>query len=208
MKKIVRAIFCFYMSFLIMGMYSFKNSFSGLEYNLRQQSKFVENGLKLKYILEDAEMDDECNRITDCFEGYNYNIKKKEQYTNIKMNKGKLDIESNIWNENGNIYVEIVLINKDENNNIDDLYELCNNIRKIKLNDIEYFRYYKGKTKKSIINNLDKNFNLREFEILDINNGYTATAYLQEKQKVNLAEVKYDTGMYIIIATPIIFTTY
>jgi hypothetical protein len=49
---------------------------------------------------------------------------------------------------------------------------------------------------------------IRKINILKINNGYTGTGYLSNGEKINFALVKYNTGSYIIIGTPIIFTTY
>ena len=45
-------------------------------------------------------------------------------------------------------------------------------------------------------------------ESLNINNGYISEAISENDQDINIGRIKYDTGSYLIIGTPVIFVTY
>ena len=47
-----------------------------------------------------------------------------------------------------------------------------------------------------------------EFEKLDISNGSVAKATMIDSTNINIGQITYDTGSYLIIGTPIIFVTY
>ena len=44
--------------------------------------------------------------------------------------------------------------------------------------------------------------------MINIENGKVGRAFLKDNTRVNLGYVKYNTGEYIIIGTPVIFVTY
>ena len=50
--------------------------------------------------------------------------------------------------------------------------------------------------------------NIKDINALDIHNGYVGTAKLQDGERVNFAVSNYDKGTYLVIGTPIIFSTY
>ena len=65
-----------------------------------------------------------------------------------------------------------------------------------------------GHTAKVARDDLEKNLNIKVNEYLDINNGCVAEATFEDNQHINIGQIKYDTGSYLIIGTPIIFVTY
>ena len=45
-------------------------------------------------------------------------------------------------------------------------------------------------------------------KILEISNGSIAKATLMDGTNINIGQISYDTGSYLIIGTPVIFITY
>ena len=73
-----------------------------------------------------------------------------------------------------------------------------------------YFKYVKGK-----INNTEEGLyiveetkRIKDIDTLDIHDGYVGTGKLQDGERVNFAVSNYDKGTYLVIGTPIIFSTY
>jgi len=188
-----------------------KNSFSVLETNITNISEFQENGAKLQYKTRDNIGKESArikeyltNNINGSYREINKNqfeIFNNNFYTNIKM-----------WCEDKYTYVEITLINKSAKYTTVDLKTILEKSENKKSENKQYFFYYEGKEKgldnNYSIDKLAKENNIQKTNLLNINNGYTGTGYLNNGDKVNFALTKYNTGSYIIIGTPIIFATY
>ncbi len=174
-----------------------------IEYNF-----FCENGVKCNYTTcEKAEK--EINRIKSLiikYKNLDY-IKTSKNYLEAKGDNKEIYIYT--YNNKIGCKVEIKIVNYEKRNNVN---KLINNLIKLQnsaAKNIRYFSYIKGKvsnieeTLKEIKNNKD----LKDIKTVNINNGYTGTAKYKN-EKINFAINNYDTGSYIIIGTPIIFTTY
>ena len=76
--------------------------------------------------------------------------------------------------------------------------------------DIRYFQYIKGKinNKNITIDKIKKIQEMKNINTLDIHNGYVGTANLYNGERVNFSVCTYNTGSYLVIGTPVIFTTY
>ena len=190
---------------------STKNSFNTLEINMKNISEFEENGVKLQYKTRD-DITKESYRIRKCLTN-EINLKYMEIGNNeFEAYNTDFDINIKIWIENKYTYVEIILINKNSKYTTVDLHNMLKRIENTRLENIQYFLYYKGK-EKELNNNyfkdklLEENY-IQNIKILDINNGYSGTGYLGNGEKINFALINYNTGSHIIIGTPIIFTTY
>ncbi|MEG1870859.1 MAG: hypothetical protein RR192_02545, partial [Peptostreptococcaceae bacterium] len=122
------------------------------------------------------------------------------------------DITVVLWEENNETMVEIAVIN---NNPLMESLLLKRNLEKLLNNNStkeKYFSYVKGKIElqsyekieETIMNSIKKD----TLEVLNIHNGYSATAEFRDNQRVNMGYMEYDSGRQIIIGTPIIFVTY
>lgn len=188
-----------------------QNSFSVLESNVLNISEFQENGVKLQYKTREN-IEKESDRVKQ------YLIKKiNGSYR--EMNKNQFEISDNnfhtdikLWCQDKYTYVEITLINKNAKYTTIDLKRILKKLENQKSENIQYLSYYEGKVKELDNNySIDKLVNendIQKIELLKINNGYTGTGCLSDGHKINLSKIRYNTGSYIIIGTPIIFATY
>lgn len=169
------------------------NSYRNLEEKVSTETNFVENGVKVEYKTEKS-VNEEKERIEN----------------ELEKNKMKLeenfDIDFNVWEESNITYTSIKIINRNKENST---LEIKNNLNKLIENNIKdrkFFEYYKGTLNKNkeiaYIEKLEK-----ETELLKIENGYTGKIKLG-KDNVNVGLINYDTGLNLIIGTPVIFTTY
>jgi hypothetical protein len=216
MKNKISIVIFILVSFLNIGAISSevsntKNSFGNLETNISNISEFKENGLKLQYMTKDN-IEKEGIRIKDYLTNHTNGKYEKINENEFEIVNGDFDIKTKIWCEDKYTYVEITLINTNVQYTSIDLKNILKNVENTKVENTQYFSYYEGKEKGIDTNYFaDKLVNenyIRKINILKINNGYTGTGYLSNGEKINFALVKYNTGSYIIIGTPIIFTTY
>jgi hypothetical protein len=212
--KISMAILMLLLSFFEIGAVSDNISGSGnalnsLELKARNVSEFEENGVKLQYRTK-QDMQKEIYRIKE------YLIRNIEgDYEEINKNQFEVfnqsyNINVKIWREDKYSYVEIVLINKNSEYLTTNLIGMIKKVENRESENVQYFSYYEGKNLDngySISKLLDEN-DLANTELLEINNGYTGTGYLNNGYKINFALIKYNTVSHIIIGTPIIFTAY
>ena len=56
--------------------------------------------------------------------------------------------------------------------------------------------------------NKENKLKIKVSESLDINNGVVAKASMMDGTDINIGQITYDSGSYLIIGTPIIFVTY
>lgn len=171
---------------------------------------FLENGVKMNYCSNlDIEM--EYDRLLNEFkENYNGNL---EVDTNKIMYKdSKSDIKVVLWEENNKTMVEVILINNDSLKNSLSLKQELEKLQNNNVSEEKYFTFVKGKIEEDRYDKIDKmlmnSIKKDTLEVLDIHNGYVATATFKDNQRVNIGYMEYDSGRQVIIGTPIIFVTY
>ncbi len=208
MKCKISILIILLLSFINIGSAAYRSNtnFTYIEKKISSQSEFVENAIKVRYITNNK-VNDESKKIKHIFKDYVCVNEKKENRDVIYFSKKYITIEISMWYESENLHVEIILNNTNKNYTTNELMKIINEIKDKMIKDAHVYYYYKGKINKPIINNFLKNEKFNNIEGLKINNGYTGIANYKD-EKINFAEVKYDTGLYIIIASPIIFTTY
>ena len=112
------------------------------------------------------------------------------------------------------IKVQVILINNDVSKSEEELKKLSQKIRNDNFINERYFSFIKGKIEteeKNIFEDVENKLKIKINEKLDIsngNNGCVAEATFEDNQHINIGQIKYDTGSYLIIGTPIIFVTY
>lgn len=185
------------------------NSFSNMEFSLINKSEFIENGCKIQYKTKNS-IYSERNRVKDyiidkCSVNYKTVEKSKIEFLNDYM-----QIETDLWNDDEYTYVAITIINNNTDYKTDKLINILKGLENESFIEVEYYKYYKGRLAcdkeeqyvKDIVNSI---YNV---DVIRINNGYTGNGYCNYGEKINFAISNYNTGTYIIIGTPIIFTTY
>lgn len=213
MKKVF-FVFLLIFSLLIIGGKEYKceskeDSFSKIEGYVINNYDFVQNGIKLEYTV-DEKLCKEYLRIKQFFEENNFLVLSTEN-NNITAESENIDYSINICEYNDLIKVQVILINNDVSKSGEELKKLSQKIRNDNFINERYFSFIKGKLNtqdKNLIDDLEKNLNIKVNEYLDINNGCVAEATFEDNQHINIGQIKYDTGSYLIIGTPIIFVTY
>jgi len=85
-------------------------------------------------------------------------------------------------------------------------------IQNIAAENIKYFNFIKVKIieeqKQHILETIENNVKKDTLEVIDIHNGSVAKGELKDGNRINIGYIKYDTGEYLIIGTPVIFVTY
>ena len=213
MKKVF-FVFLLIFSLLIIGGKEYKceskeDSFSKIEGYVINNYDFVQNGIKLEYTV-DEKLCKEYLRIKQFFEENNFLVLSTEN-NNITAESENIDYSINICEYNDLIKVQVILINNDVSKSEEELKKLSQKIRNDNFINERYFSFIKGKLNtqdKNLIDDLEKNLNIKVNEYLDINNGCVAEATFEDNQHINIGQIKYDTGSYLMIGTPIIFVTY
>lgn len=170
--------------------------------------EFSEVGVKIEYYITDKTIG-EIDRL---------NKELLKYYKMVCLNSSENSLE--FFDENRYVYVfgydkekeskiEIEVISYNEEK-ICDLMEVLTHLQNNKGNKIRYFQYIKGKINNvdTTIKDIKNNTELENMKILDIYNGYVGTAEYKKCNKISFAINNYDTGCYLIIGTPAIFTTY
>lgn len=169
---------------------------------------FCENGVKCSYSIN-GKAENEINRINLLLLKYKdlNDIKITNNYLEAKTEDEEISIYT--YNEKFGCKVEIKIVNYEKENNINKLMKELIELQNNNGNDKKYFSYIKSR-----INNIEEtlkdvknNKNLKDVRTININNGYTGIAKYKN-EKINFAINNYDTGSYLVIGTPIIFTTY
>ena len=60
----------------------------------------------------------------------------------------------------------------------------------------------------NVFEDIENKLKINISESLDISNGSIAKATMMDGTDINIGQITYDTGSYLIIGTPIIFVTY
>lgn len=186
-----------------------EDSFSKIEGYVMNNYDFVQNGIKLEYTVDET-LSNEYLRIKQFFDENNFLLLSTDK-NNITAESENIDYSISICEYNGLIKVQVILINNDISKSEEELKKLSQKIRSDNFINERYFSFIKGKINtqdKNLIGDLEKNLNIKVNEYLDINNGCVAEATFEDNQHINIGQIKYDTGSYLIIGTPIIFVTY
>ena len=171
--------------------------------------EFIENGIKLEYIVK-ADINYEFKRINEIFKSKNDLIVTTSELC-ISAKGKNINYNVNIYNYNGLTKVEVIAINKDKTLSQKNLELLVQEIRNSNFIDERYFSFIKGKIEteeKNIFEDVENKLKIKINEKLDISNGSVAKATMIDSTNINIGQITYDTGSYLIIGTPIIFVTY
>lgn len=186
----------------LMGTGLVKNmGYKSIENEVMKETTFKENGVKIQYNIKSS-LDKEIERIKGIYIKEN-KIEETEDNSHFYI-VGDKNIEINLWCEDGIVFVEAISIN---NNKDISTISLKNNLKKLqnqKTNSVKYFEYYKGR-----LNSINSLKEIKEEEgFTKVHNGYVGNYSLENESKISYGIMEYDTGVYVIVGTPIIFTTY
>lgn len=186
-----------------------KDLFNEVERYVLNEYEFIQNGMKLEYTIE-ADINDELKRIDKILESKNGSIVTKGENWISSENKN-INYSVNIYNYDELTKVEVIVINTDRTLSESCLKLLVKEIRNSNFINERYFSFIKGKIKtedKNIFEDVENKLKIRVSENLDISNGSIAKATMPDGTNLNIGQITYDTGSYLIIGTPIIFVTY
>ncbi|WP_294175044.1 hypothetical protein [uncultured Clostridium sp.] len=186
-----------------------KDLFNDVERYILNEYEFIENGIKLEYIVK-ADINYEFKRINEIFKSKNDLIVTTSELC-ISAKGKNINYNINIYNYNGLTKVEVIAINKDKTLSQKNLELLVQEIRNSNFIDERYFSFIKGKIEteeKNIFEDVENKLKIKINEKLDISNGSVAKATMIDSTNINIGQITYDTGSYLIIGTPIIFVTY
>ena len=186
-----------------------KDLFNDVERYILNEYEFIENGIKLEYIVK-ADINYEFKRINEIFKSKNDLIVTTSELC-ISAKGKNINYNVNIYNYNGLTKVEVIAINKDKTLSQKNLELLVQEIRNSNFIDERYFSFIKGKIEteeKNIFEDVENKLKIKINEKLDISNGSVAKATMIDSTNINIGQITYDTGSYLIIGTPIIFVTY
>jgi len=209
MKYKICLILVFLFSFSNVDALSKEMVATKIEGQVKEISAFVENGVKVEYRTSKD------NEIV--FNELKMKINKLFSKQEIKLDDGQIigkdndiDIQGNIYVEDNITLVEIKIINYNKENTISNLMKELVELQGKNIEDIRYFQYIKGRinNKDEVLETINNRLEMKNINTLDIHNGYVGTANFYNGERVNFVVSSYDTGSYLIIGTPIIFTTY
>ena len=178
-------------------------------------AKLIQNGVKLQYS-ESIAANEEIKYIASCL-----NLDKslidnlqKDSYQ-INTLQDNIDLKVNVEEEKGISYIEIESISNSNVDKIDKLKIYLQKVLKPTCENVQYFTFVKGKIsgqdKDECIYKVSrelKNLGATKVNYLPINSGFTGVAKFDNNSTLNFAICQYMSETYLIIGTPIIFTTY
>ena len=186
-----------------------KDLFNEVERYVLNEYEFIQNGMKLEYTTK-VDIYDELDRIDKIFQSKNELIVTKDE-NSISVKSANINYSVNIYNYSGLTKVEVIVINTDKNLSESYLRGLVEEIRGSNFINERYFSFIKGKIKtedKNIFEDVENKLKIKINENLDISNGSIAKATMIDGTNLNIGQITYDTGSYLIIGTPTIFVTY
>ena len=177
----------------------------------KENVSFVENGVKLEYKSKDDKrkiLNDVSRKIKEIKNDCNINYSDSMDSLNTSFDNEQIICD--IYDGKEDSLVELVIVNKNNNKDLLILMKELAYLQSKNSSEKRYFQYIKGKinNEDTILENIKGKFKLRNIETLNIHNGYVGTANLYDGERVSIAVSNYDTGTYLIIGSPIIFTTY
>lgn len=213
MKKILIIFLGIFSLLIINGGYSSikedTNSFYSIENQVFNKENFVENGVKVEYytnLTKKQENEKIINLIKDKF-----GVDVLDKGNNIKANIKSIKIDISIYCVDNNIKVELILLNNDSNIKTDKLLDIANVIKGNEYTNARVFQFVKGKidcVTESIPKSIIENSKQDTMRSLEINNGKVSNIVMKDDKSINVAQVNYNSGSYLIIGTPTIFITY
>ena len=186
-----------------------KDLFNEVERYILNEYEFVNNGVKLEYTIK-TDINNELKRIDKIFAAKSDVIVTKGENW-ISVEGENINYSVNMYNYNELIKVEVIVINNDKTLSESYLKLLVQEIRNSNFIDERYFSFIKGKIKtedKNAFEDIENKLKIKVNENLDISNGSIAKATMMDGTNINIGQITYDTGSYLIIGTPIIFVTY
>lgn len=203
----IKSLFIYFIVFLfnLLGLSNTENinmnDYRRVESVVMNETIFSENGVKIQYNIK-SDIKDEVQRIKNIY-AKEYYIEDSQDSNHFYI-KGINDIEIRVWREDDRVFVEGIIINCKKENSTVDLKKELQKLQCNEMSSLKYFEYYKGK-----LNSLNdiKNLELEE-NLIQVHNGYVGKSTIKSGERISYAIMKYNTGIYIIIGTPIIFTTY
>ena len=186
-----------------------KDLFNEVERYVLSEYEFIQNGMKLEYTTK-VDIDDELDRIDKIFQSKNDLVVTKSE-NSISAKSENINYSVNIYNYSKLTKVEVIVINTDKTLSESYLRLLVEEIRNSNFINERYFSFIKGKIKtegKNIFEDVENKLKIIINENIDISNGSIAKATMIDGTNLNIGQITYDTGSYLIIGTPIIFVTY
>lgn len=215
MKNIIKLIFIISLSLLIIGAVPitselFSDNFNFMETELVKKGDFIQNGIKVEYSISQP-INKEFSVLEEKFKkNYGENVQSNEN--SIFYKDSIKEVKAVLWSDDKNTKVQITYINNNKNANTFQLKKELKQIENIAAKNIKYFNFIKVKIiedqKQNLLDILKNNIDIETLEILNIHNGSVGKAELYDANKINIGLIKYDTGEYLIIGTPVIFVTY
>lgn len=185
------------------------DSFSTIENGVSEEMELVENGIKLQYFTN-LSQNEEKQRIENCIIN-KYGVDVLDKGNNIKDKIKNINIDISIYSIDNRTKVEIVLINNSASEKTDTLLDVAKEIRNDEYTETRIFQFVKYRTKndsESIPKSIIENSKQDTIRSLEINNGKVSNIVMNDDRSINVAQVNYNSGSYLIIGTPTIFITY
>ncbi|MCQ2969414.1 MAG: hypothetical protein MJ191_04720 [Clostridium sp.] len=185
------------------------DSFSTIENGVSEEMELVENGIKLQYFTN-LSQNEEKQRIENCIIN-KYGVDELDKGNNIKDKIKNINIDISIYSIDNRTKVEIVLINNSASEKTDTLLDVAKEIRNDEYTETRIFQFVKYRTKndsESIPKSIIENSKQDTIRSLEINNGKVSNIVMNDDRSINVAQVNYNSGSYLIIGTPTIFITY
>lgn len=186
------------------------NGLINLENNISDICFFDNNGVKVVYS-SDKDLQEEKNIIIEKIRQQNLENVIEEVDNEINVSNYKNEkIKVLLYKENNKTIVEEEIINYNSSKKLSELMQELTNLQTKYSKDLRYFQYIKGKinNKDSTIDKINSIREMKNINTLEIHNGYVGTANIYDGERVNFSVCTYNTGSYLVIGTPIIFTTY
>lgn len=179
------------------------------------KAKAVQCGVKLQYS-EAIDAKDEIKYIIEKL-GLDRSLIEnilKDSY-HIDTFQDNIALKINVMEEKGISYIEIETISNSGVEYINKLEGYLQKVLKPTCEKVQYFTFVKGKISgqdkdESIykVSRELKNLGATKVNYLPINSGFTGVAKFDNNSTLNFAICQYMSETYLIIGTPIIFTTY
>lgn len=213
MKKILIIFLGIFSLLIINGGYCLAKqdieSFSVIESRMSEEFHIVENGVKFQYFTNLSEKQ-ENERIENCIVN-KYGVDVVKKGNNIKAESENVKLDISIYSIDDKTKVEIILINMDSSIKTETLVDIAKEIRSNEYTGTRIFQFVKYRTEysaESIPKSIIENSKQDTIRSLEINNGKVSNIVMNDDKSINVAQVNYNSGSYLIIGTPTIFITY